>query len=168
MRLVSVFIFSIVLIITVLLLVALLLPSKITISKSVVINASEQKINPHVTDFYKWKEWFPVMQNEKVHLITNGPSEITLKDDLGKQISLKLLPSTIDTINVEVKSVSSTKVYYQFLLLPQKEGNTQLTLNVNTFFKWYPWEKLKGIMLDKTSGPQYDAALNNLKIAVEK
>src|SRR5690606_35295844 len=126
------------------------------------------KINPHVTDFYKWKDWFPVMQNEKVHLITNGPSEITLQDDLGKQISLKLLPSTIDTINAEVKSVSSTKVYYQFLLLPQKEGKTQLTLNVNTFCKWYPWEKLKGIMLDKTSGPQYDAALNNLKIAVEK
>jgi hypothetical protein len=33
--------------------------------------------------------------------------------------------------------------------------------------KWYPWEKAKGIFLDKVSGPQYEAALANLKKAVE-
>jgi hypothetical protein len=39
---------------------------------------------------------------------------------------------------------------------------------VNTYFKWYPWEKIKGIFLDKISGPQYESALVRLKEFAEK
>ena len=49
-----------------------------------------------------------------------------------------------------------------------KDGQTQLTWNVNTLVPWYSVEKVKGIFLDKISGPQYEAALMNLKKAAEK
>lgn len=169
MRSVSVFIFGVMTFLVLIALGSLLLPSNITVSKTMLINAKTEKVRPQIENFSNWKSWYPVMQKDNVNMITNGPSEITLRDETGKQISLKIMPSTMsDTIHIEVRSLSSTKIYYQFILRPQKDGNTQLTLNVNTRLKWYPWEKLKGIMLDKISGPEYELATRQLKAAVEK
>ena len=172
MRYVIVFGFCIVIIILVAL-AGLLLPSKVTITKSVLINAPSEKIRSQVNDFNNWKNWYPAFQNNTISVTTNTSKKnalqsISLKDNNGKQIDLGLIVSSNDTIEVAVESPSSAKVFYQFLLIPHLSGKTQLTLNVNTFFKWYPWEKIKGIFLDKISGPQYESALNKLKEFIEK
>jgi predicted PurR-regulated permease PerM len=172
MRYAIVFIFSIVIIILIAL-AGLLLPSKVTITKSVLINAPSQKIKKQVNDFSNWKNWYPAFQDSTI-IVTNNIlkrntlQSVSLKDNNGKQIDLDLVVSSDDTIEVAVGSPSSTKVFYQFLLIPHLSGKTQFTLNVNTYFKWYPWEKIKGIFLDKISGPQYESALNKLKEFVEK
>ena len=62
---------------------------------------------------------------------------------------------------------NENNVTYQFILSPRKGGQTQLTWNVNTKFPWYPWKKIKGIFLDKVTGPEYQEILQNLKTAVE-
>ena len=172
MRYVIVFGFCIVIIILVAL-AGLLLPSKVTITKSVLINAPSQKIKNQVNDLDDWKNWYPAFQNNTIRVTTNTSKKnalqsISLKDNNGKEIDLDLIVSSNDTIEVAVESPSSAKVFYQFLLIPHLSGKTQLTLNVNTYFKWYPWEKIKGIFLDKISGPQYESALNKLKEFIEK
>ena len=86
----------------------------------------------------------------------------------GKKIDFDLTYYSKNNLIVAFKSRSSTKIFYQFLLIPHLSGKMQLTLNVNAVFKWYPWEKIKGVFLDKISGPQYEAALSNLKTLVEK
>ena len=172
MRYAIVFIFSIVIIILIAL-AGLLLPSKITITKSVLINAPAERIRSQINDFNNWKNWYPAFKDSTI-IVTNNIlkrntlQSVSLKDDNGKQIDLDLIFSSDDTIEVAVGSPSSTKVFYQFLLIPHLSGKTQLTLNINTFFKWYPWEKIKGIFLDKISGPQYESALNKLKEVIEK
>jgi predicted PurR-regulated permease PerM len=172
MRYAIVFIFSIVIIILIAL-AGLLLPSKITITKSVLINAPAERIRSQINDFNNWKNWYPAFQNNTISvtrntLKKNSLQSVSLKDNNGKQIDLDLIVSSNDTIEVAVGSQSSTKVFYQFLLIPHLSGKTQLTLNVNTYFKWYLWEKIKGIFLDKISGPQYESALVRLKEFAEK
>lgn len=169
MRSVKVFIVSIISILVVISLLGLLLPSKVTLTKSVLVEASPKEIRGMINDFSKWKNWYPTMQKENLNVVINNSSTITLIDNAGKSVTLQIILDEINEVDVQLTTPSSKeKVVYQFLLLPQKDEKTQLTLNVNTFLKWYPWEKLKGVLMDKMSGPQYLSILNQLKIAAEK
>ena len=166
------FIVSILIIFIIIFLVSLLLPSKVTVSKSVLINSSEAHVGKEIQDFHNWKNWYPTFQGENI-IVINNPSKpgtinsVSLKDNRGKELKFDLIKSKADTIEIELENQSSTKIDYQFILTTHSDGQTQLTWNVNTTMKWYPWEKAKGIFLDKVSGPQYEAALINLKKSVE-
>ena len=169
MRSVKLFIVSILSIFIVLALIGLLLPSKVTLSKSVLLDASLRETGAMINDFSKWKNWYPPMQKENVNVVINNSSTISLIDNAGKNITLQIILDEANEIDVKLTTqASQEEVIYQFLLLRQKDEKTQLTLNVNTFLKWYPWEKIKGVLMDKMSGPQYLSILNQIKHAVEK
>jgi len=82
-------------------------------------------------------------------------------------INLNLIDSTQNTIDIQIQSLSSTEVNYQFILTPKTNNQIQLTWNVNINLGWLPWKKIEGILMDKFSGPQYEAALDNLRKAAE-
>ena len=46
--------------------IALLLPSKVTVTKSTLINASYQKVNDEISNFGNWKKWFPAFNDKQV------------------------------------------------------------------------------------------------------
>lgn len=150
-------------------LLSLLLPSKISVTKSIGINAPRADVYKYVNDFHKWPEWFLPMEKDSSVQITykNDNSSVTLKDTKGVELVFKKIPSTADTINVALKSNSSADVFYQFILIPQNTENTQVVFNINTYFKWYPWEKIKGLFLDKMTGPMYQKSLYQLEKKVE-
>lgn len=157
------------LILTMLSLLSLLLPSKISVTKSVGINAPISEVNTYVKDFKKWPEWFLPMEDSSLQITyDHNDSSVILKDTKGKEIIFEKLPSSTDTLNFALKSKSSADVFYQFILIPQNTENTQIVFNINTYFKWYPWEKIKGMFLDKMTGPMYQKSLFQLEKAVEK
>jgi hypothetical protein len=82
-------------------------------------------------------------------------------------IDLNLLASAQNTIDIQLRSSSSTKVNYQFILTPKMNNQTQLTWNININLGWQPWKKIEGILFDKFSGDQYETALDNLRKAAE-
>jgi hypothetical protein len=153
-------------------LVAMLLPSQVTVAKSVDINASHDKVNKQIVNFEEWKNWYPAFKDENITVTKNPPTKnsiasVTLKDKEGKTILLNLVDTTNNKINIDVKSSSSTQVQYEFLLIPKINNQTQLTWNVNINLGWYPWKKIEGILFDKFTGSQYEAALANLGKAAE-
>ena len=154
-------------------LLSFLLPSKVSLTKSAEINATSALVRDQITNFEQWKNWYPAFKDENITVIKNPPAQnilnsVTLKDKQGKNITLNLIDSNQNTIDIEVQSLSSTKVSYQFILNSKMDNQIQLTWNVNTSFAWYPWKRIEGIFLDKFSGDQYEAALLNLKKAAEK
>lgn len=155
--------------IVVITLLSLLLPSKVTIVKSVDINASSEKITSQITDFEQWKNWYPAFKDEQITVLKDTPdnNSVTLKDQNGKQVILRLKEVKPELVNIELRTNSSSKVSYHFFLTPKVNHQTQLTWGITTELKWYPWEKIRGLFLDKVSGNQYEQALNNLKKAAE-
>lgn len=150
-----------------------LLPSKVTISKSALISAAPSRVESQLVNFDQWKNWFPPLQGENVTMLgepakTGAIKSVSLTDGQGKKLGLDLLELKHDTVLVVLTSMSATKVNYQFILKNHNNGQTQLTWNVNTDLGWYPWDRIRGIFLDKISGPQYEAALTHLKNAAEK
>ena len=90
MRSVKLFIVSILSIFIVLALIGLLLPSKVTLSKSVLLDASLRETGAMINDFSKWKNWYPPMQKENVNVVINNSSTISLIDNAGKNITLQI------------------------------------------------------------------------------
>lgn len=153
-------------------LISLLLPSKVTVTKSVAINASPERVSNQITDFKNWGNWYPAFKDENIAVIRNPDnkkviSSVTLKDKNGKTVNLNLIDSTKNSILIQLESSSSTKVNYQFILTQKINNQTQLTWNININLGWLPWKKIEGILLDKFSGNQYEIALDNLRKSAE-
>ncbi len=123
---------------------ALLLPSKITIAKSILISSSQENIKQQLSDFNNWKAWYPPMQDVSSKIFFYPKKEnnsVVIAGKKGKELQLINLLSSKDTVVVQVILPASSNTEYQFLLLPHGPNTTQLTLNVNTYFEWYPWRK---------------------------
>ena len=151
--------------------VTLFLPSKVTVSKSILINATEAEVAKEIGAFKNWKNWYPAFQNQNIAITTsqkNDSSFVILTDEKQRKLSMSMIKSGPENINIFLFAENRNNITYQFILSPDRTGQTQLTWNVNTTLPWYPWKKITGIFLDKVTGPQYQAALQNLKIAVEK
>ena len=152
-------------------LITVFLPSHITISKWVTINANGNAVAAQVNNFNNWKNWYPAFQNKEITVNIseqNKKSVATLTNKNQKKVKLSLLKSSPENITVFVSEENGNSKTYQFVLSPNGSGQTQITWNVNMQLGWYPWRKFAGIFLDKVTGPQYEAALQNLKIAAEK
>lgn len=166
------FIVFILAIFIVIFLISLLLPSKVTVTKSVAINATLERVSNQIMNFKNWENWYPAFKDENITVTRNSDnkkalSSVTLKDKNGKTINLNLIDSTKNSILIQLESSSATKVNYQFILAQKINNQTQLTWNININLGWLPWKKIEGILLDKFSGNQYETALDNLRKAAE-
>ena len=156
----------------IILLLAFLLPSRVTVAKSVEINAPRQNIMKQIVNFDEWKNWYPAFKDENISVVKNKASadyisSVTLKNKNGTAIVLNLMDTSNNQIDIRVQSSSSTKVTYQFLLIPKLNNEHQLTWNINIDMGWYPWKRVQGILFDKFSGAQYESALEDLRKAAE-
>ena len=167
MRSLIFFFISILIFLILVLAVSFILPSRVMVTRSVIINAPKEKVAAQVGQFANWYNWYPALQDKSVSMIEKSSNEVLLKDSSGRQIAMKMNKLSVDTINVSFESISSSTIDYQFVT-EQKADSTRVSLNVFTKFKWYPWQKLKGVVLDKITGPMYEETLRNLKKAVEE
>jgi len=170
MRSVKIFVISISIMMGFMALAALLLPSKVTVSKSILIDATKTDVAEEIQDFNSWKNWYPPFQNGTVTITTlqkGDSSFVMVTDERQRKLTMAMIRPRPENINILLSTGNRNDVTWQFIITPGR-AQTQLTWNVNTTFSWYPWEKIKGIFLDKVTGRQYQEALQSLKITVEK
>lgn len=170
MRSVKVFVIGMIIIFSFLSILTIFLPSKVTVSKSIIINAPEVEVAKEINSFNNWKQWYPAFQDHDISVTIsqkNSSSFVTLTDQRNRQLSMTIIQSAPENINILLSEENKNEVSYQFILMRGRNGQTQLTWNVNTILSWYPWKKITGIFLDKINGPQYEEILQNLKTAVE-
>lgn len=166
------FVFSILILLLLFSLLALLLPSKVTVTKSVLINAPKEAVRSEIVDFNNWIHWYPQLQGDNVYIKIDSPKNdvyqsLTLKNKKEKVFTYHFTKIKNDSIWISASSSSSVKVNFQFILTPHSNNATQLSWNVNSQMKWYPWEKIKGIFLDKVLGSQFEYSLQQIKKYVE-
>ena len=171
MRQVKSFIAAVFMLIAFLSLVTVFLPSKITVSKTIFINAKDSAVYGQIEDLKNWKNWYPAFQNKNVSIIQSVRND-TVFGELSAENQDKLQVALVipwkGTVNIFFPDVKKQKESFQFLVVPGRSQETNLTLNVNTDLGWYPWKKLVGIFLDKITGPEYEATIRNIKAAAEK
>ena len=151
---------------------SLFIPSKLMVSRAVVINANTGKVFSEINNLQNWKHWQPVFMNDSSQINfktdSNGISNYCEWDSKGKKNVVEITNKNNNSIAAVLKRSGENDVQNTISILPLSDSNqVQAEWNVFIKLKWYPWEKFYGIFIEKISGQGYEDALNSLKNYVE-
>ena len=162
-RILSLSVFSLVILFVVVTVVSLMIPSTVIVSRAVNISAPQKKIFSEVNNFNSWKHWMGGLNDSslKIHSFNEaiiGTTNVTLHlSDSNKVHTVwqnehhQMMESDINLIaNSSVSGL--TVVQWQFV---QK-------------LKWYPWKKLGSLLNEKILGSMMEKNLNRLKEICEQ
>jgi hypothetical protein len=151
---------------------SLFIPSKLMVSRAVVINANSSKVFSEISNLQNWKHWQPVFINDsaKINFKTDasGMSDYCEWDSKGKKNIVEITGKKNNSVSAVLKRPGENDVQNTISILPLADSNqVQAEWSVLVKLKWYPWEKFYGIFIEKISGQGYEDALNSLKNYIE-
>jgi len=149
----------------------LLIPRHVTVTRGIEIPIQRDSLQAYLEDLHAWPAWCSWMGKDSIvtrRFVNASPGkEATVTWFPSAQPYNKNFISILQTIPGEVR------LYYQFgRLLPASggftmtengRGSTFLEWKLEVRLRWYPWEKLSGIAMDKVWGASMAQSLKQLK-----
>lgn len=177
MRLVKLFLISVLAFVILIFLISLLLPSKAVIERSGVIEAPAAVVYAQINDLRNWQHWNPWTQSLGTQPLTfSEPASgagawYSWVNDRQTQASGKVTITDSDP---------SGGLHYDMIFRDMKPVRGGLEIKTTTDGKatairwymqtdlgWLPWWKLRGFMADKLMGPEVERGLTNLRSRCE-
>jgi len=151
---------------------SLFIPSKLLVTRAVVINARVDKVFAEVSNLQNWKHWQPVFINDSANISfrteANGVSNDCTWNSNGKKNEMQVISRNDNVLRATLSREGENEVLNTIRILPLADSNqSQAEWSVLIKLKWYPWEKFYGIFIEKVSGQGYEDALNSLKAYAE-
>jgi len=151
---------------------SLLIPSKLMVTRAVVINANADKVFNEISNLQNWKHWQPVFINDSANIRfesdASGISNSCEWESKDKKNRVIITAKEENAITVSLIREGENDVFNSIKVLPLADSNqVQTEWNVLIRLKWYPWEKFYGIFIEGITGQGYEDALNSLKAYVE-
>lgn len=151
---------------------SLFIPSRLMVTRAVVINAPADKVFSQVSNLQHWKNWQPVFMLDSAGIRfktgANGISHACEWDSRGKKNKMKITGTSDNVIRATLLREGENEVQNTISLLPLADSSqVQVEWSVLVKLKWYPWEKFYGIFIENITGEGYEAALNSLKAYAE-
>jgi hypothetical protein len=149
-------------------LLSLLIPSRVMVTRAVVMNAPADKVMAQIKNLGNWKNWQPVFKTDSVQLAYNADSTTCRWETNGKTNQFVIDSVTQNAVYLSQQRKGEADVKNILVVLPLTDQiGVQVEWRTITHLKWYPWEKFYGIFIDKLAGPGYEDALKSLKEFVE-
>ncbi|MCO5240942.1 MAG: hypothetical protein M9904_12910 [Chitinophagaceae bacterium] len=153
----------------ILLLISLLLPSRIRISKSVLIHAPHNKVMASLLHIEEWKNWNPILQDSSIKYTIYPPyrADWISKDAVPNSIQLE--PFARDSINMVILSKNKQVFSSGFSVVSHQQDSllTKVEWWISEDIKWYPWEKFYGLFSESFRDTYMDNTLQLLKQYIE-
>ncbi len=151
---------------------SLFIPSKLMVTRAVVINAKADMVFNEISSLHNWKHWQPVFINDSANIKfdtdANGISNSCAWVSKGKKNSILITGKKDNTLTAILVREGEIDVLNTLRVLPVTDSSqVQAEWNVLIKLRWYPWEKFYGIFIEKITGQGYEDALNSLKAYVE-
>ena len=151
MRVIKLFLISVVFLFIAVTAVSLLIPSHITISKAINIHGEKESIFSLIRDRNQWNKWHPAFKSnspvqafDSIHIVSQTEND--------SEIVMSLQQADKDAV------INGWKIY---------NSPDSLTLQWYMKFdlKWYPWKKLGSLFYENTYGVMMQEGLENIKTA---
>jgi Polyketide cyclase / dehydrase and lipid transport len=147
--------------------ISLLLPSHTRVSRTINIQRPKDSVYAFVNNPQNWRYWYPAFTNNaeitaKITYSADGKALIT--PDGG----ITITGNTADEVQVSFRQRDNV-LNGAFTILKIPNGDSSI---VQWYFdehaKWYPWEKFRSLLADKTIGPSMEEGLTNMKRFLER
>lgn len=174
MRLIKAFLVGAIGLFVIITLFSLLIPSRVRVSRAVLINNSSQgQVFGQIAAMNNWKNWHPIFKLDSARLISLAPANGS-KDSgysilqRGKEIKIQFVSADTNSVKFLLQASGENDIDNDIVIssLPGQHA-VQVEWRAITKLHWYPWEKFYGIFVDQLTGPGYEAALNGLKEYLE-
>lgn len=146
--------------------VTLLLPSHVRVSRAVNLYAGTDSVMKQVGDLSRWKNWYPGFDTLELKEVVTTGGRIT--GAMVKNIQLRVVTDTDSLVTVEMKK-GEQPVFNNWKLIRYAHSDSLTVQNYMDFdFKWYPWERFSGLLVDRSYGQIMEEGLKRLKEQVQK
>lgn len=165
---------AIIILIVILVVVGLFLPTKYTVERSIVIDASPGKIHEYVGDLNNWKTWEPWRQEDPTIVVTHG------EKTKGVGASQSWVGSSGDGALTFTKDSPTEGIEYDLIFDdgtyasksavtydPLEDGETRVTWTMSGNMGTPVVGGYFVLMMDAMVGEMFDKGLSNLKNTVE-
>ncbi len=169
MRLIKLFLISVLVFFVLLTLIGLLFPSNIKAVKAVVVNKSQKQVISELAVNNNWLKWYPYFNPSIGADIHNATADTTIFFNDKKELLLYNKRTDTAATYFTIKAWNGVEVTESILALPISGDSTQTQVvwNETEHLKWYPWERFRGLLLESSKGIFLDTALNRFKIYIE-
>ena len=153
----------------ILLFFSFLLPSKISVSKSVLVHAPKDSVMAALLRIDDWKNWNPILQDSSAAYSISSPQQVEWVSANGISNSIQLEQFAADSIMAIIKSNNKQVFRSGFTVVrhPQDALLTKVQWWINEDIKWYPWEKFYGLFSESFSETYMDNNLQLFKYYIE-
>ena len=145
--------------------ISLFIPSHISISKAIDIRTEKDSLMVQLSNAVNWKKWYPGADTSDF-FIADGKILGILSGDLKGLIITETTDSSVSTANAGPNSKKGESGWNIFAGTAPDIFTVQWHMDFH--FRWYPWEKFSGLLLEKRYGPVMEKGLSNLKALLEK
>ena len=161
MRVLKLFVISIVVFTLFIIALSLLFPSRVRISRAIDIGVPKERVLKEVGDLKQWQFWNDMTTKDE---LTNKRFSDTLFS--SDQMQVKLM--SVDAQNVTTSwDRNKTEPVTSGFQVIGGENSTTVQWYFDFELQWYPWEKFGSIIFDKQLGPPMETSLTNLKKFIE-
>ncbi len=145
----------------------LLFPSKVVVSRSVLIRQSPDSVMAVIGDMTRWRLWMDGV-NETGLTVTAGDGKSAPSAASIGTTHIRLVSRDSLQLKTVWEGPSGRSQSSGIAVVPDSSHTiTAVHWYFEQELKWYPWERLGSLMNDKIMGPTMEKSLENLKKLTE-
>lgn len=145
--------------------IGLLFPSNIHSANAVVINNSKGVILKAIRPSADWAKWHPFFNPAIGANVEQHPNDtVTFRND-KHTLLIYDIRSDSNGVSFDMKNEKGRITGHELLALeiPNESSQVQLVWKETEKLKWYPWERFRGLVLEKAKKEYLEAVLNGFK-----
>jgi hypothetical protein len=146
-------------------LIGLLFPSNIRSVNAVVIHKKKEMILKELKSTSNWVKWYPFFQPLMDGHIDHAEKDSTVFLNDKKEMLLYNKKASADTLSFFIRYSNGTITEHSIVVLDVSGDSNQVQViwNEKEKLKWYPWDRFRGLVLEKVKGEYLDTVLNRFR-----
>lgn len=151
-------------------LLSLPLPSRLNVSKSVLVNRPASTVMESLSNLQEWKHWNPLLQDSATVYEYEGNNKVAWKAADGNTNTIELGLYATDSLYVTIATNGKPAFNSGFNVLSNTDGGTHTKVDwwIQEELGWMPWEKFYGLFSESLKETYLENSLYALKIYLEK
>jgi hypothetical protein len=147
---------------------SLLFPANQRVSRAINIAAPKRNVLAAVGDLNNWGQWNKFTSSSGLtHITVSSPSSGSGAFLHADQLVLLITANTPDSISMDWSQINGRSFRGGFNFLQLRPDSLTVQWWFDFHFRWYPWEKLGSLVVDRQLGPVMEESLSALKRLME-
>lgn len=149
--------------------IGLLFPSHITSANAVILNQQKQTVLNELQVSGSWIKWYPFFEPGIGEHIDHVYKDSTVFFNDKKELLVYNKKADSNSVTFNIKNENDRVVEHNIMILEISGDSSQVQLvwKETEQLKWYPWERFRGLVLEKAKKEYLEAVLNSFKQYVD-